>query len=68
MRSPRVAGVRQALVDVALAALPHVSRRAVAVVASDSVHTLAFVEALWLFGERVSEGSAVVYIDLAVNT
>lgn len=37
-------------------------------VASDSIHTLAFVEALWLFGDRVREWTAVVYIDFAVHT
>lgn len=68
VRSTRVTGVRQTLVHISLTALPHVSWRADAVVASDSIHTLAFVEALWLFGDRVSEGVAVVHIDLTVNT
>lgn len=68
VRSTRVTGVRQTLVHISLTALPHVSWRADAVVSSDSIHTLAFVEALWLFGDRVSEGVAVVHIDLTVNT
>lgn len=66
--STRVTGVWQTLVHVSLTALPNISRRADAVVASDSIHTLAFVEALWLFSDWVSEGSAVVHIDLTVNT
>lgn len=66
--APRVTWVGKTLVDVSLAALPYVSRRADAVVASDSIHTLPFVETLWLLGDRVSERVAVVDVDLAMNT
>lgn len=62
-----VAGVRQALVDVALAALAHVARRAQALVAADAVHALAVVEALGLVGQRVGGGGAVVQVDLTVD-
>lgn len=67
MRAARVAGVGQTLVDVSFAALAHVPRRADAVVAAHTVHALAFVEALWLFGDRVGEGVAVVDVYLTVN-
>lgn len=62
-----VAGVRQALVDVALAALAHVARWAQALVAADAVHALAVVEALGLVGQRVGGGGAVVQVDLTVD-
>lgn len=68
VRPPRITGVGQALVDVSLAALPHVSCRADAVIASDSIHTLALVETLWLLGDGVGGRVAVVDIDLAVHT
>lgn len=64
----RVAGIGQALVHVPLAALPHVTGKADAVVASHSVHTLAFVEALRLLGDGVGEQVAVVEVDLAVDS
>lgn len=67
VRAPRVTGVGQTLVDVSLAALPYVSRGADAVVASDPIHTPAFVEALWLSGDRVGERVAVVDINLTVH-
>lgn len=68
MRAPRVAGVGETLVDIALAALPHVSCGTGAVVASHSIHTLPLVETLGLIGDRVGEGVAVVDVDLAVHT
>ena len=67
VRAPRVTGVGQALVDVPLAALPYVARGAGAVVASDPIHALALVEALWLFGDRVGERVAVVDVNLTVH-
>lgn len=68
VRAPRVTGVGQTLIDISLAALPHVPCGADAVVASDSIHTLAFIETLGLFGDRVGEGVAVVDVDLTVHT
>ena len=65
---PGVAGIRQTLVDVALAALAHVARRAHALVAPDAIHALAVVEALGLVCERVGRGVAVVQVDLTVDT
>lgn len=64
----RVTGVRQTLIDVSFTALPNVSRRADAVVPSDSVHTLSFVEALGLFGHKIDKWVAVIDVDLTVNT
>lgn len=63
----RVAGVGETLVDVPLAALPHVACGADAVVAAHAIHTLPFVEALGLFGDGIHERVAVVDVDLAVN-
>lgn len=68
VRAPRVTGVGQTLIDVSLAALPYVSCRADAVVPANSIHTCPFVETLWLFGDWVHEGVAVINIDLAVHT
>lgn len=68
MRAHRVTWVGQTLIDVSLAALPYISGRADAVVASNPIHTLPFVEALWLFGDWVVERVAVITIDLAVHT
>ena len=68
MRAPRVTRVGQTLVDVSLAALPDVSCGADAVVASDSIHALPFVETLWLVGDWVGERVAVIDVDLAVHT
>lgn len=65
--SSGVAGVRQTLVDVPLAALAHVARRTQALVATDAVHTLAVVEAFGLVGQRVSGRGAVVQVDLTVD-
>lgn len=67
VRAHRVARVGQTLVDVPLAALPHVARGADALVAADAVHARPFVEALGLFGDGVGERIAVVHVDLAVN-
>lgn len=68
VRPPRVTGVGETLVDVSLAALPYVPRRADAVVAPHSIHTLALVETLGLVGDRVGEWVAVVHVDLTVHT
>lgn len=68
VRAPRVTGVGEALVDVSLAALPYVSCRADAVVASDSIHALPFVETLGLFGDWVGERVAVIDVYLTVHT
>lgn len=68
MRPPRVTWVGETLVDVSLAALAYVSRRADAVVAPHAIHTLALVETLGLFGDRVGERVAVVDVDLTVHT
>lgn len=65
--SSGVAGVRQTLVDVPLAALAHVARRTQALVAADAVNTLAVVKALGLVGQRVGGGGAVVQVDLTVD-
>lgn len=67
VRAPRVTGVGQTLVDVSFAALSYEPRGAGAVVAPHSVHTLAFVEALGLIGDRVGERVAVVDVNLTVN-
>lgn len=63
-----IAGVRQTLVDVPLAAFPDVAGQAHALVAPDAVHTFAVVEALGLVGEWVSEGGAIIQIYLTVDT
>lgn len=67
VRAPGIARIRQALVDVALAALAHVARRADALVAPDAIHAFAIVEAFGLVRQRVAERVAVVQIDLAVD-
>lgn len=67
MRAVRVAGVGEALVDVSLAALPHIASGADALVAADAVHALALVEALGLVGDGVGEGVAVVHVDFTVH-
>lgn len=63
-----VTGVGEALVHVSLTALPNIPRGAVALIPSDLIHTLAFVEALWLFGDWVKEGVAVIDVDFTVHT
>lgn len=68
VRAPRVTWVGETLIDVSLAALPHISCRADAVVASDSIHALPFVETLGLFSDRVGERVAVVNVDFTVHT
>lgn len=67
VRSVRVTGAGEALVDVSLATLPHVASGADAVVASDAVHAPALVEALGLVGGGVGGGVAVVDVDFAVH-
>lgn len=67
MRAVRVAGVGEALVDVSLATLTHVASGAEAVVATNAVHALALVEALWFVGDGVGGGVAVVDVDFAVH-
>lgn len=63
-----VAGVRQTLVDVALATLAYVASRAQTVVTSDAVNALAIVEAFGLVGQWVGGGGAVIQINLTVDT
>lgn len=63
-----VTGVRQTLVDVPLAAFADVAGQAHALVAPDAVHAFAVVEALGLVGQWVSEGGAVVQVNLTVDT
>lgn len=63
-----VTGVGKTLVHISFTALPNISRGAYAVVASNSIHTLSFVEALGLFGYMVDKWVAVVNVDLTVNT
>lgn len=62
------AGVREALIDVALTPVSCESRRAVAAIAADSVHTGAIVQTLRR-GTSQSQGwSAVILIDLTEHT
>lgn len=63
-----VTGVRQALVDVSFTALSHIARRALAVVAANTVHTASLVKALGLLGHRVSKRCAIIDVDFTVNT
>lgn len=63
-----VTGVGQTLVDISFTALPDISRRAYAVVASNSIHTFSFVKALGLFGNKVDKWVAVVNVDLTMDT
>lgn len=65
--SSGVAGVRQTLVDIPLTALAHVAWRTQALVAANTVHALAVVETLWLVGQRVCGGGAVIQVDLTVD-
>lgn len=66
--APRVTGVGETFIDVPLAALAHVPRGADAVVASDSIHALSFVETFGLFSDWVGERVAVVNVDFTVHT
>lgn len=63
-----VTGVRQTLVDIPLAAFADVAGQAHALVAPDAVHAFAVVEALGLVRQWVSEGGAVVQVNLTVDT
>lgn len=63
-----VTGVGQTLVDVSFTSFPDISRGAEAVVASNSIHTLPFVETLGLLGHKVNEWGAVVNVDFTVNS
>lgn len=63
-----VAGVGQTFIYVSLTALADVPRGADALIPSDLIHTLPFVEALWLFGDLVEERVAVIDVDLTVHT
>lgn len=65
--SSGVAGVRQTLVDVPLTAFAHVAWRTQALVATNTIHTLAVVKALGLVGQRVGGGGAVIQVDLTVD-
>lgn len=66
--SSGIAGVRQTLVDIPLAALTHIARRTQALIATNAVHTLAIVEALGLVGQRVGGGGAVIQVDFTVDS
>lgn len=68
VRATGVTRVGQAFIDVTLTALPHISSQADAVVPAHTVHTAALVKAFGLMGDGVSEGCAVVNVDLAVHT
>lgn len=68
VRALRVTGVGETLINVSLAALTHVSRRADAVVASNSIHALPIVETLGLIGDWVGERVAVIDVDLTMHT
>lgn len=68
MSAPWVAGVGETFVHVSLTALPDVTRGADALIPADLIHALPFVEALWLFGDRVEERVAVVDVDFTVHT
>lgn len=63
-----VAGVGETFIYVSLAALADIPRGADALIPSDLIHTLPFVEALWLFGDLVEERVAVIHVDLTVHT
>lgn len=65
--SSGVTRVRQTLVDVTFTALTHVARWAHTLVAADTVHTLAIVEALGFICQWIAGGVAVVQVDLAVD-
>lgn len=62
-----VTGIGQALVHVPLTALAHEAGWAGAAVAAHLVHARAIVKALGAPGGRVSGGTAVVHVDLAVH-
>lgn len=62
-----ITGVGQALVHVALTALPDEAGRAGAAVAAHLVHAGAVVKALGAPGDGVDGGTAVVHVDLTVH-
>lgn len=66
--SSGIAGIRQALVDVTLAALTHEARWAGAAVATHLIHTGAVVEALGAPRDGVDRGVTVIHVDLTVHT
>lgn len=68
VRAMRVAWVGEALVDVPFTTLAHVASKADAVVAPNTIHTLALVEALRFVGDGVGGGVAVVDVDFTVHT
>lgn len=63
-----VTGVRQTLVDISLTTFTYVAGQAHTLVTSDAVHTFAIVEALGLICQWVSEGGAIIQINLTVDT
>lgn len=63
-----ITGVRQTLIDISLTTFTNVARQAHTLVTSDAVHTFAIVEALGLFCQWVSEGGAIIQINLTVDT
>lgn len=66
--APWVTGVGQTLIDISFTALSNISRRANAVVATNSIHTFSFVEALRLFGHNIDKWVAVINVDFTMNT
>lgn len=62
------AGIGEALVYVALTPLSGESRRAVAAIASHSIHTGAIVQTLWRGISQPQRWGAVILIDLTENT
>lgn len=68
VRASWVTGVGETFIHISLTALPDIPRGADALIPSDLIHTLALVEALWLFGERVEERVAVIDVDFTVHT
>lgn len=62
-----VTGVRQTFVDISLTTFAYVAGQAHALVTSDAVHALAIVETLGLVCHWVSEGGAIVQINLTVD-
>lgn len=64
----RVTGVGEAFIYVSLTTLPDIPRGADALIPSDLIHTLALVETLWFFGDRVKERVTVIDVDFTVHT
>lgn len=67
VRATGVTRVGQAFIYITLAAFPHISGRADAVVTAHTVHTAALVKAFGFLGDGVGEGRAVVNVDFTVH-